>query len=433
MLQRLHYEDRERYMPPDDELIKSYNSLRQQIEQISSVFSKNRSTELPKLEETKEGLAREFLSEYQMELPSVQIDYRTRAMLFWLIKGSIFERPYFGLEDLNSLENQNHKEFIYEWRRRSMRCAGWLLAEKDRILLESSKIAEVARNIKDFLTPFMTTNNNALDDLLLTLCETALKLAWTLRRNRDFNYYIYYPEENAILDEHFCEAKDTFGYVKEIRAAVAAEGRDPQHIKIFPQMCPIIGRTLEEAQAKYNKFKAQVDVEAGMAKLGQYLDVDLSILPPDEPFDISSVGKSESSIHTMINMLKRCEGEGITPRQLGEKMAFCGFGPMPVGTPEMVADVMEDWANNGDVDGFNLAYVSNPESYEDIVELLVPVLQERGLMWKDYAVPGGTYWENMLRTLGQKVPPPGHPSTKFRYDVLKEKYADANGDITINK
>lgn len=143
--------------------------------------------------------------------------------------------------------------------------------------------------------------------------------------------------------------------MKEIRAAAAANGRDPNHIKVFPQMTPIIGRTEEEAKAKYEKYKACADWKGGMAKLSQYLNVDLSLYPPDEPFDVNSVGKSDNAIHAIINMLKRFQGQVVTPRMLGEKMAFCGFGPMPVGTPEQVADVFEDWANNGDVDGFNIA------------------------------------------------------------------------------
>lgn len=76
--------------------------------------------------------------------------------------------------------------------------------------------------------------------------------------------------------------------------------------------------------------------------------------------------------------------------------------------------------------------ISNPESYEDLVELLVPVLQKRGLMWDDYAVPGGTYRENLLNTPGQPTVPEGHPARNFRYEALKEKYADENGDIVID-
>jgi alkanesulfonate monooxygenase SsuD/methylene tetrahydromethanopterin reductase-like flavin-dependent oxidoreductase (luciferase family) len=35
-----------------------------------------------------------------------------------------------------------------------------------------------------------------------------------------------------------------------MRAATAAEGRDPAELKLFPMITLIIGKTLEEAQAK---------------------------------------------------------------------------------------------------------------------------------------------------------------------------------------
>ncbi len=77
--------------------------------------------------------------------------------------------------------------------------------------------------------------------------------------------------------------------------------------------------------------------------------------------------------------------------------------------------------------------VSNPGSFEDIVELLVPVLQERGIMWKDYTVPGGTFRENIRGVPGQKTLPTNHIGSQYRYSTLKEKYGDENGDIFIDK
>ena len=64
----------------------------------------------------------------------------------------------------------------------------------------------------------------------------------------------------------------------------------------------------------------------------------------------------------MIESVKAYDAEVITPRVLAQKMAFNGFCPMPVGTPEMVAYVFEDWANNADIDGFNVAYKSVPSN-----------------------------------------------------------------------
>jgi hypothetical protein len=78
--------------------------------------------------------------------------------------------------------------------------------------------------------------------------------------------------------------------------------------------------------------------------------------------------------------------------------------------------------------------VSNPESYEDLVELLIPVLMERGIMWKDYAVPGGTFRENLRGEKDVKTLPANHPGARFRYEELKERIGvDEFGDITISR
>jgi hypothetical protein len=77
--------------------------------------------------------------------------------------------------------------------------------------------------------------------------------------------------------------------------------------------------------------------------------------------------------------------------------------------------------------------MSNPGSFEDIVELLVPVLQERGIMWNDYAVPGGTMRENLRREPGTKTLPSNHHGAQFCYDILKTKYAYERGDIFIDR
>lgn len=120
-------------------------------------------------------------------------------------------------------------------------------------------------------------------------------------------------------------------------------------------MTPILGRTLEEAKAKYEHYKSLADWRGGMAKLSSFINVDLFSFPLDEPFKFSGA-VSDNAIHSIIKTLSRYDNDPVpmTPRRLGETMAFCGFAAMPVGTPEMVADVMEDWVNNADIDGFNV-------------------------------------------------------------------------------
>jgi hypothetical protein len=62
-----------------------------------------------------------------------------------------------------------------------------------------------------------------------------------------------------------------------------------------------------------------------------------------------------------------------------------------------------------------------PDSFKDIIELLLPELQARGLFWKDYAVPGGTYRENFYQKAGQRGPLDEHVAAKYRWKTGQEE------------
>lgn len=104
-----------------------------------------------------------------------------------------------------------------------------------------------------------------------------------------------------------------------------------------------------------------------------------------------------------------------------------------VGTPLQVADGLETWIKEADVDGFNFvslpltvdranyqAYALFPQSFKDIIELLLPELQRRGLFWDDYAVPKGTYRENFYLKQGQKGPLDDHIASSYRWKAGME-------------
>ena len=74
-------------------------------------------------------------------------------------------------------------------------------------------------------------------------------------------------------------------------------------------------------------------------------------------------------------------------RELAEWIGIGGLGPLFVGGPQTVADLLEEWVEDTDVDGFNLAYAVTHETFSDIVTHLVPELQKRGRYKHDYA-PG---------------------------------------------
>ncbi|KAH6664853.1 luciferase-like domain-containing protein [Halenospora varia] len=178
--------------------------------------------------------------------------------------------------------------------------------------------------------------------------------------------------------------------VQTVRAEADRQGRDGSKIKFFVGILPVLGRTMEEARSKYETAMSNVHAVGGMARFSGFTNLDLSLYPPDEPF-VFKGEQSEASIHGTIKNIKAVMGEEDdrpwTPRRLGERMSFGGTGCTPVGTPEMVADVMEIWMREAGIDGFNILHV---------VELLVPELQRRGVYWEDYPVPGGTLRENMV-------------------------------------
>ncbi|RDI86725.1 hypothetical protein Vi05172_g3155 [Venturia inaequalis] len=225
-------------------------------------------------------------------------------------------------------------------------------------------------------------------------------------------------------------------YTAAVRAKAVEQGRDPSSVKFFLGIMPFIGRTQEEAEAKFEKARKYASVNGGLARFSGFTNVDLSQYEVDEEFDFE--GKHhENTIQGVIDNIKLIgEHKVFTPRVVAEMFALGGSGPRPVGTPELVADFFEKWWREGDLDGFNVnckgplpltsqdiktdvrnADVANPGSFEDVVELLVPELQRRGIYWNDYAVPGGTARENLYGKEGEKLLALEHPGAKFRWNA----------------
>lgn len=104
-----------------------------------------------------------------------------------------------------------------------------------------------------------------------------------------------------------------------------------------------------------------------------------------------------------------------TKQTIAEHVSLGGNGPLLVGTPAEVADGLETWVNEAGVDGFNFAYTLFPSSFKDIITLLLPELRRRKLFWEDYAVPGGTYRENLYGVRGQSGPLHEHVASRYRW------------------
>jgi alkanesulfonate monooxygenase len=197
--------------------------------------------------------------------------------------------------------------------------------------------------------------------------------------------------------------------VADIRRRATAAGRDPAEVLIFTMMTVITDRTSRDAQDKLDEYRRHVDEEAALALMSGWTGVDFSKLDPDKPVPPASTGAMVSALEAFTTNAD--PGRVWTPRDIARHAAIGGRGPVIVGSCGEVADALQDWVTTTDVDGFNLAYAVTPETFADIADLVVPVLQERGVFKRDYA-PG---------TLREKLYGPGrarlgsdHPASRYR-------------------
>lgn len=136
--------------------------------------------------------------------------------------------------------------------------------------------------------------------------------------------------------------------IKTARDLCREAGRDPYSIKFFAAINPIIGRTIEEAQAKYDEAMQYADVIGALAQFSGYTGIDMSKYPLDEELRLDTSNPKESAVQGFLGNFGDSQDDGDiwTPRRLGEKIAVGGFHPTPVGTPVMFADVMKKVSAN---------------------------------------------------------------------------------------
>ncbi|RMZ81289.1 hypothetical protein DV737_g2551, partial [Chaetothyriales sp. CBS 132003] len=190
--------------------------------------------------------------------------------------------------------------------------------------------------------------------------------------------------------------------VANIRKLAASLGRDPQSIKFFATFTPIIGATEEEAQAKYEEAKKYASTIGGLVLFSGWTGVDISKIPIDR--DITAEDSLEAhKIRSILDAFTTTSPDipKWTPRVVAEKASIGGLGPVAVGTPAHVADEMVKWITEADLDGFNLAYVTTPGTFEDVVDLLIPELRQRGLYPEAADQTGSLYTDRL--TAREKV------------------------------
>jgi long-chain alkane monooxygenase len=198
-------------------------------------------------------------------------------------------------------------------------------------------------------------------------------------------------------------------YVDDIRRVAVDEGRDPRSLKIFTEITIVTAATDQAAQEKYDEYLSWTDYEGALAFYAGITGVDLSELDPHQPLEYVDTDSARFALEIFS---KADPDRTWTPDEVARFVGIGAMGPVLVGSPQTVADELERWIDDADIDGFNLAYAITPGTFEDFAEFIVPELRRRGRYWDDY--DESTTVRERLYGPGQKLVRDDHPAAVHR-------------------
>jgi alkanesulfonate monooxygenase SsuD/methylene tetrahydromethanopterin reductase-like flavin-dependent oxidoreductase (luciferase family) len=199
---------------------------------------------------------------------------------------------------------------------------------------------------------------------------------------------------------------DVRGIVSDIQARGEAKGRSADDVKVFLGATLILGKTDAEAQEKLAEYRRYVSFEAALVHAAASLGVDFAKYELDEPIE---TGKSQAIVSN-VEIMNKAAGPKWTRRKLLEQMVLGSRQTPWVGSAESIANTLIAWSEETGVAGFNLSRTVMPDSIDDVIGLLVPLLQERGVYKTAYK--NGTYREKLF---GRARLPSTHIAAQYRH------------------
>jgi N-acetyl-S-(2-succino)cysteine monooxygenase len=172
-------------------------------------------------------------------------------------------------------------------------------------------------------------------------------------------------------------------FYADLKSRLGRYGRREDELLILPGISPIIGSTEREALQLERELEELIIPEYGVHQLSNILGVDLSDHPLDArlPEVPPATDGQQSRVKLVTDLAER---EQLTLRQLIGRLAGGRGHRVVTGTPEQIADQIEEWFVNGAADGFNIMPPVLPGGLEDFVDHVVPELRLRGLFRTEY-------------------------------------------------
>ncbi|MFD4137765.1 LLM class flavin-dependent oxidoreductase [Streptomyces sp. NPDC058572] len=175
-------------------------------------------------------------------------------------------------------------------------------------------------------------------------------------------------------------------FYKDLKSRLAKYGRTADQLKILPGICPVVGGTEAEARALEDELTGLQVPAYGLQQLSGMLGTDLTGLPLDGPLpelpEERDINGNKSRFTLVAELARR---ESLTIRELIARLGGGRGHRVFAGTPEQIADQLEEWFTQGAADGFNIMPPYLPGGLDDFVDHVVPLLQRRGLFRTEYA------------------------------------------------
>ncbi|MEX7509548.1 LLM class flavin-dependent oxidoreductase, partial [Acinetobacter baumannii] len=169
--------------------------------------------------------------------------------------------------------------------------------------------------------------------------------------------------------------------VQGIRQKLAQEGRDPYSVKIYALLSIVTDETDAKAQAKFKEYQSYGSYDGALTLLSGWSGVDFSQYQPTDKVEYIQTNAIQSLLDSYVN----ADPERVwTIEEIANWNSLGGNGPVLVGSAETVSDALQQWVEDTDVDGFNLAYILAHQTFADVVEFIVPELQKRGVYQTSY-------------------------------------------------
>jgi FMN-dependent oxidoreductase (nitrilotriacetate monooxygenase family) len=193
--------------------------------------------------------------------------------------------------------------------------------------------------------------------------------------------------------------------VDDFRAALLESGRAPDEALVYGQALIITAGTDRKAEEKYQDYCSYFDAQASLALLSGWTGVDFSAIPLDATVEYI---ENDAGRTALASFSKADPSRTWTVGAAAQFIALGGRGPVLIGSPASVCDQLEHWFDQGGIDGFNLASAVANETFQDVVDLIVPELQRRGRYRTAYS--DGTLRHKLLGR-GDRLAP-SHPGAQ---------------------